>query len=211
MRGASAQATARAVLELYPRSYAQELGVRSLETPSGLYRLLVMATLMSARIRASVAVDATRALFRSRWTTAKRMGEATWEERTRVLNKAGYARYDESTSRMLGDTAEFLLTAFGGDLRRLRVEAGRDPAAERRMLKQCKGIGDVGVDIFNREVQRSWTELYPFADRRALTAAKRLGVGSDARDLTGLAQGDDFVRLVNNLARIDVEKSYDEV
>ena len=31
----------------------------------------------------------------------------------------------------------------------------------------------MGVDIVLREVQRVWTELYPFADARALKAAKK--------------------------------------
>lgn len=51
------------------------------------------------------------------------MAEATWRQRTDVLNRAGYARYDESTSRMLGDTAQLLLDRYRGDLRKLREEA----------------------------------------------------------------------------------------
>lgn len=41
---------------------------------------------------------------------------------------------------------------WNGDLRQLE-EAGRDPAAERKLLKQCKGVGDVGVHTFFGEVQ----------------------------------------------------------
>jgi hypothetical protein len=96
-----------------------------------------------------------------------------------VLNQAGYARYDERTSTILADTSALLLDRYGGDLRRLRAAAGHDSAAERRLLKEFKGIGDVGVDIFFREAQRAWSELYPFADRRALQAAGRLGLGAD--------------------------------
>jgi hypothetical protein len=83
-----------------------------------------MALLMSARIRASTALDAARALFRRRWTTVPRMAEASWEERARVLNESGYARYDERTSTALGDTAQLLIDRYGGDLRRLRRAAG---------------------------------------------------------------------------------------
>ena len=148
----------RAVLERYPRTYGEELGIRSLDGPSALFKLLVLALLMSARIRASVALDAARALFDQHWTTAAAMADATWRARTRALNHAGYARYDERTSTMLGDISALLLDRYRGDLRRLREDAGRDPAVERRLLKQCKGIGDVGVDIFFREAQRAWRE-----------------------------------------------------
>ena len=166
MSEAAPRDLAGAVLQLYPRTFSEELGLRSLDTPSGSFRLLVMALLMSARIRASTALDAARALFRRRWTTPSRMADAPWDERARVLNESGYARYDERTSTALGDTAQLIVDRYGGDLRRLRCAADRDPTVERRLLKQCKGIGDVGVDIFFREAQRTWAELYPFADRR---------------------------------------------
>jgi hypothetical protein len=95
--------------------------------------------------------------------------------------------------------------------RRLRRRLGRDPAAERRLLKQLKGLGDVGVDIFFREVQLAWDEVYPFADGRALRAAERLGLGKDAR---ALARGRDrrtFARLVAGLVRTELAKDYDGV
>jgi len=201
----------RRILERYPRTYAQEVGIGSLDSPSGLFQLLVMATLMSARIRSSTALTATKALFAHRWTSARAMASSTWAQRTEVLNHAGYARYDESTSRMLGETASMLLERYRGDLRRLREEAAHDPAAERRLLKCCKGIGEVGVDIFFREVQCAWSEIYPFADRRALGAAQTLGLAADADSLSRLARGADFVRLVVGLVHLDLEGSYDEV
>ena len=151
-----------------PRTYAEEVGIRRVDTPGGLFKVLVMSLLMSARIRAGAAVSGTAALFDRGWTTAARMADSTWEQRTRVLNRSGYARYDESTARMLADTAALILDRYHGDLRRLRDAADREPAAERRLLRECKGIGEVGCDIFFREVQPAWDELWPFVDRRNL-------------------------------------------
>lgn len=53
---------ARAVLACYPASYSEQLGVRSPGTRGGTFRILVMALLMGARIRADVALAGTRAL-----------------------------------------------------------------------------------------------------------------------------------------------------
>jgi hypothetical protein len=139
------------------------------------------------------------------------MAAATWEQRTRTLNEAGYARYDESTSRMLGDTAELLVERYGGDLRRLREAAERDAGRERALLKQCKGLGDVGVSIFFREVQLAWDELYPFADKRALDAAQRLGLGSDAQALAKQVPKQEFPRLVAALVRAGLAKDLEGV
>jgi adenylosuccinate lyase len=124
-------------------------------------------------------------------------------------NAAGYTRYQERTATMLGDTAELVLDRWGGDLRKLREAAERDPQRERRLLKEAKGMGDVGVDIFFREVQVAWEELVPFADRRALQAAKRLRLGSDAKALHRLVGSpQEFARLVAALVRTELEDDY---
>ena len=201
-----------ALLERHGRTYAEELGIR-LErgTPSVLFRWLCAATLLSARISAEAAMQATRALAQQGWRTAEKMAAASWEERTRTLNQAGYARYDESTSRMLGDTAEMLLEKYRGDLRQLRATAERDPRRERALLKECKGIGDVGADIFCREAQVVWDELFPFADRRALQAAARLGLDDDAGRLAKRVSRKDYPRLLAALVRTGLARDFDEV
>ena len=129
--------------------------------PTALFQWLCASLLFSARIRADAAL---RALFEAGLTTPETMASATWRSAP-ILNRSGYARYDESTSRMLGETSRMLLDRYQGDLRKLREAAGRDPQEERRLLEEFKGIGDVGADIFMREVQLVWDELYPFADR----------------------------------------------
>ena len=146
-----------ALLERHGQTYAQELGIDVAKgTPSPLFRLLVASILFSARIGAGQAAKAARALTDEGWTTAEKLAATSWRERVRVLNRHGYARYDERTASMLGDACELLLDRYRGDLRRLRAEAGRDPRQERRLLKEVKGLGEVGVDIFFREAQVAW-------------------------------------------------------
>ena len=108
-------------------------------------------------------------------------------------------------------TAAALLARHDGDLRRLREEAGREPEEERRLLKRFKGVGDVGVDIFLREVQAAWDEVAPFADRRALHAARKLELGDDAGALARRVDEEDLPRLVAALVRVELEDDYDAV
>jgi hypothetical protein len=201
-----------ALLERHGKTYTAEVRIDlGKGTPSMLFRWLCASILLSARISADLAMHAARALADQGWTTAQKMAAATWEQRTRTLNQAGYARYDESTSRMLGDTAGMLLERYGGDLRRLREAAERDAGRERSLLKECKGLGDVGVSIFFREVQLAWDELYPFADQRALEAAGRLGLGSDAQALASQVPKQEFPRLVAALVRVGLAKDFEGV
>lgn len=172
----AASAVARVLLLEYGPSFAEEAGVRVQDAPASLFQLLVLALLSSARIRRSIAAKAARGLFAAGLKTPRRMADATWRRRVQLLDEAGYAHYDERTSTQLYRASTRLLTEHGGDLRRLREETKGDPAALRAALNRFEGIGDVGVDIFFREVQLVWRELYPFVDERARCAATRLGL-----------------------------------
>jgi len=201
-----------ALLDRHGRTYCEELGIAiERNTPSVLFRWLCAAILFSARISAELARRAASALTEKGWTSPQRMLEAGWAERARVLNLAGYARYDESTSRMLGDTAELLLQRYQGDLRKLRERAEKDPAVERRLLQEFKGIGEVGADIFCREVQGVWDELYPFADKKALGAASQLGLADNAPKLAELVERHEFPRLIAALIRTSLAKDYEAI
>ncbi|MDX3569748.1 hypothetical protein [Streptomyces sp. ID05-47C] len=88
------------------RTYAQEAGIRLKNTPQPLYRTLVLAHLLSARIRASTAVAAARALSDAGMRDPRGMAEATWQQRVDALGRGGYRRYDERTATQLGEAAD---------------------------------------------------------------------------------------------------------
>ncbi len=205
--------TIKVLLNRCGRTFAEELGIDvGANTPSALFCLLMSALLFSARIGHGIALRSARLLIERGWTTAEKLAATTWEQRVHVLDEAGYVRYDERTSTMLGQTAELLIERYRGDLRNLRDAAGADPAVERRLLKEFKGIGEVGVDIFFREAQVAWPELFPFADDRVITAAKALGLPADANALARLVRGRrTFVRLVSALVRVQLERRQEEI
>jgi len=207
------RALAKAVLKRYPRSFAEEMHIDlGRNTPAPLYRWLIASLLFSARIATHQAESAAEALFAKGWCTPRKMADTEWEERVKVLNRAGYARYDESTARYIEDTTRLLLDKYGGDLRKLRKAGEHQPDKERRLIKEFKGIGDVGADIFFREVQLAWDELYPFADRKALEAAKDLGLGDSAEVLAGLIDKKrDLPRLLSGLVRVSLAREADRI
>jgi hypothetical protein len=199
----------KALLEKYGRTFSDELGIKlESNTPSALFRWLCAALLFSARISNKIAMEAALALTKHGWTTAQKMAAATWKQRTLALNRAGYARYDEKTSRMLADTSELLLDRYRGDLRKLREEAQRDPRREQQLIMECKGIGEVGASIFFREVQAVWPEHFPFADKAALRSAAKLGLPTNAEGLAKLVSKKDFPRLLAALVRCGLAKDH---
>ena len=168
--------------------------------------------MFSTRIGHNIASKSARVLFERGWTTPERMAATTWEQRVQALDEGGYVRYDERTSTMLGETAKMLMDLYQGDLRKLRAAAEHDPARERYLLDQFKGVGDVAVNIFFREAQLAWPELFPFADEKALVSAKKLGLPAEPEKLATLVRTRrDFVRLVSALVRVQLEHRYNEI
>ncbi len=173
----------KALLDRCGRTYAEEAGIRLADRPGPLYQLLVLATLLSARISADIAVAAARELFAAGYRSPKAMSEASWQERVDALGRGHYRRYDERTATMLGDGADLLSSRWHGDLRRLRDEAGGDTGRIASLLTEFPGMGPTGASIFLREVQDAWPAVAPYVDGRVTSGAGRVGLPVSAAEL----------------------------
>jgi hypothetical protein len=194
---------ARTLIDRHGTSYAERAGIRLKDTPSPMYRLLVLSLLLSARISADIAVAAAKELSKAGYRTPKAMAAASWQDRVDALGRGHYRRYDERTSTMLGDGAEQLIEEYGGDLRRLHGAAdGRDVE---ELLQQFPGIGPAGAAIFCREAQAVWTDLWPYVDGKAQQGAKAVGLPQSPDRLARLVDRSDLPRLLAGC--IDVASS----
>src|SRR6202046_1025062 len=164
------------LLDRYGSSYAEAPAIRLADRPGPLYQLLVLATLLSARISADIAVAAARELFAAGYRSPKAMSEASWQDRVDALGRGHYRRYDEQTATMLGDGADLLSSRWHGDLRRLRDEAGGDTDQIVSRLTEFPGLGPTGASIFLREVQDVWPGVAPYVDGKMISGAGRVGV-----------------------------------
>ncbi len=196
------------LLEKYGETFAEEIGIKLENSPSSLFQLFVTANLFSARISSSISVEAAKALFKEGLTSAEKMKNTTWSERVKILNSANYTRYQERTSTFLGEISEKMDKKYNGDLRKLREEANKDPKEIREKLKDFKGMGDVAVDIFYRDAQQIWPELYPFIDKKTKKAAKKFGIKSSAEALESFVTQKDLARLSAALVRMDLNNDY---
>ncbi|MGC0386516.1 endonuclease [Streptomyces sp. SAI-129] len=208
--GRDQRRTVRELVDAHGQTYAEEAGIRLKDTPQPLYRLLVLAHLLSARISASIAVATARALSEAGLRDPRRMADATWQERVDALGRGGYRRYDERTATQLGEAVELLTERWGGDLRRLREEADGDVSGLRRLLQEFPGVGPTGADIFLREAQLVWPEAGPLLDRKALQGAERLGLPGDPDRLLSLAGKTEPAVLAAALVRAAVDKDVAE-
>jgi endonuclease III len=175
------------LLKVAGTTYAAEAGVRISDKPMPLFQLLVLCMLASKPIDAAIAMRAGHELFSDGLRTPKAVLDADRRIMIKAFGRAHYVRYDESSATRLTEIAQRLLDEYSGDLREIARRSDEDINTAKRMLKQFKGIGDTGADIYLREVQDVWTWVRPYFDKRAARAAKSLGLPTDPAKLGALA------------------------
>lgn len=201
----SQQSVVNELLARHRQTYAEAAGIKLADKPSPLFQLLVLTMLSSTRISADIAVAAARELFKAGWRTPQKLRDAGWQQRVNALGRAGYRRYDESTSTKLDELAVMLIDDYGGDLRRIRPSSSQAAEDLAKTVATFPRIGPTGAKIFVREVQDIWPEVSPYFDGRAIKAAKRLGLPTDGRRLAKLAPQGRTAVLAAALVRAELE------
>ncbi|MDP8931868.1 MAG: hypothetical protein M3O70_25680 [Actinomycetota bacterium] len=204
----------RELLDMHGRGFAGELGIRVTNNPARLFGLVCLGTLSQPGIDPRKAAGAARALFDHGWTTSQEFAASSEEERAEVLAEANYPGDVPKVARALGDSAEMVVQRYDGDLREVRSKADGDPERLRELLSQMPGMSSAALDVFLRDVQAIWQEIAPFADPRALAAAKNLELADSADELLELVRAggaEKLAWLVGALVLVDLEQEYDEV
>lgn len=207
---------ARRLIGRTGRGFAERAGFPVTNNPATLFQLLCLSVLAAGRSDLDAAVRAAKALRERGWDTAARLAASPDDRRLAAVRGADPRRDARRVATELGALARAVADRYQGDLRRLRAAARRDPDRERQLLRELPGVSDTAVDLFFREVQAGWSEIAPFADRRALAAARKLGLGRTTADLFQVAGGrqgresEKLAWLLGALVRVEQEGSYDQ-
>lgn len=188
-------------------TFGAAAGIALRDEPAPLWQLLVLAQLLSTRISSDVAVATARELWKAGCSTPAGLLEGGRRHLVVALGRGGYRRYDESTATRLTSNATMLTERWHADVRRLRDEAGGEPAAVARLLREFDGIGPTGAAIFLREVQGVWPSVRPYADALVLRGAEIVGLPQDAARLACLVPDEDMPRLAAALVRVARDRS----
>ncbi|KAI1084675.1 hypothetical protein F5B20DRAFT_575996 [Whalleya microplaca] len=180
--------------------------------PETILALLLNAMFSSARISHELAAKAVDYAIKANYHKLDALKKSTWQKRTEVLTEGGYARYREKTATFLGDLAVLLQDKYDGDLNNLVTAADTSPPKIRAALKEIKGLGDVGVDIFFDTAQGVWPCLAPFIDPRNRKTAEAIGIGSDIDKLWKEVGEDpaEMCKLAGALTTVRLEKKEGE-
>lgn len=168
-------ASPRRLIERLGGMYSRELGIGLAEPDRAqIFRWLLAAKLMGARIPTRAALSTWREFARRGVDTPERIRQTGWDGLVTILDKGGYARYDFSTATKLLVIAGDILERYRGDLNVLHDRSDGPRDLEIRLMGLGKGIGPVTANIFLREMRSVWPKADPAISPLALLAARDL-------------------------------------
>lgn len=164
--------------------FATELGIDlSHGKPAEIYKWFLASLLFGARISGAVAEKAYREFERAHLLSPQKIGDAGWDKLVGILDRGAYVRYDFKTATKLLDVNRALMQQYQGNLNTLHAAARDASDLEQRIRHLGKGIGDITVNIFLRELRGVWPLADPLPTERVIQAAKELGfIPKDMQD-----------------------------
>ncbi len=155
--------------------FSRELGIDLAgNRPEEIGKWFLAAKLFGARISTDIAMRTYRVFEQHGVVTPESVLDTGWDGLVSMLDEGGYVRYDFSTATKLLAIMETLSTSYGGDLTALHEQSLDGADLERRLKGLGKGIGDVTVNIFLRELRTVWPKARPALAPPALLAAGHL-------------------------------------
>ncbi|KAF2247433.1 hypothetical protein BU26DRAFT_347982 [Trematosphaeria pertusa] len=163
-----------------------DLGLKDAEKPTAETVLahIYNALLSSGRIGHNIAHKTLQCLIDENYHDLESLKESTWERRTEVLTDGGYTHYREKTATFLGDLAQLIEDKYDGDAAKFlpgQDEAKTPQEAQKvleKRLKEIKGLGPLGVEIFLGTIQTVYPGVAPYIGKRDMGAAKEMGLGT---------------------------------
>ncbi len=155
------------------QSYSDELGI-DLSKSEDRFKRFLASVLFAKRISAQTAKETYLYFEREDLTSPDAILEAGWDRLVEVLDSGGYTRYDFSTATNLLEISKMLKEKYG-DLERLHSESS-SPADLESRLREFKGVGPVGVNIFLRELRGIWEKAKPKPSQIAVITAQKIGL-----------------------------------
>jgi hypothetical protein len=153
--------------------FSKELGIDlSFGDSREIFKWFLAAILFGARISETLAVRAYRDFIREGVTTPQQILARGWDGLVAILDHGGYVRYDFKTATKLLEVTGTLMKCYGGDLNALHQVADSPVDLEQRIQSLGKGIGEVTVNIFLREMRGIWNKAEPLPSELVLAAAK---------------------------------------
>jgi hypothetical protein len=167
----------KALVESLGQKYSDTLGIDL--TPGDdaeVFKWFLASLLFGAPITESSVIMTYKCFEKYDALTPKKILGRGWDGLVKILDKGSYTRYDFKTADKLLEVMRNLTETYSGSLNLINVQASDAHDLERRLKALGKGIGDVTVSIFLRELRGVWRKADPRPTPLVVEAGKRLGI-----------------------------------
>jgi len=187
--------TVNLLVEKFGRKYSDILGI-NLETKDDveIFKWFLASVLFGAPINETSVIRTYKCFERYGVLTPKKILETGWDGLVKILDEGGYTRYDFKTSDKLLEVMGNLLKKYEGSLNLIHEQASDPYDLEKRLKDLGKGVGDVTVSIFLRELRDLWKKADSKPTPLVILAAKNLGIVKEERPEKALVELEEFWR-----------------
>lgn len=167
----------RALVESRGQKYSEILGIDISEGKEDeVFKWFLASLLFGAPITESSVVKTYRCFQKHGVLTPKQILKTGWDDLVKILDEGGYTRYDFKTADKLLEVARNLTEKCSGSLCLIHSESSGAHGFENRLKNLGKGVGDVTVSIFLRELRDVWEKAEPNPTALVVLAAQELGI-----------------------------------
>lgn len=167
----------RILVERFGQKYSEILGIGlQSRKDEEIFKWFLAAILFGAPIRENSAIKTFRSFEKHNVLTPRRILETGWDGLVEILDEGSYARYDFKTADKLLAVMKNLMEKYDGSLNLLHAEASDPRDLEKKLKDLGKGIGDITVNIFLRELRGIWEKADPNPSGLVTLAAEKLGI-----------------------------------
>jgi endonuclease III len=165
----------RAFVQKYGTEYSKLLDIRLKSgRDAEIFKWFLASALFGAPITENAVTKTYKCFRKYNVLTPKRTLETGWDGLVKILDEGGYTRYDFKTADKLLEVMKNLMEKYGGSLNALHEKASGTRDLEEKLKALGKGIGNVTVSIFLRELRHVWDKAKPKPTSLVILAAKNL-------------------------------------
>ncbi len=165
------------LIENLGQRYSEILGINLRKGDDDeIFKWFLASVLFGAPISETSVIQTYRCFERRGVLTPERILKTGWDGLVEILDEGGYTRYDFKTSDKLLEVMNNLISKYNGSLSLLHEQALNSSDLEKRLKSLGKGVGEVTVSIFLRELRDLWEKADPKPTPLVVMAAKNLEV-----------------------------------
>jgi len=176
------QESLEALVENLGQRYSEILGINLKDGGDDeIFKWFFASVLFGAPITETLVIKTYKCFQKYDVLTPERILETGWDDLVSILDEGGYTRYDFKTADKLLEVMKNLREHYDGSLSLLHQESSDAVDLENKLKDLGKGIGDVTVSIFLRELRDIWKKAKPNPTGLVIVAARNLGmIGKEA-------------------------------